>query len=578
MNIVKFEFVCSRPVPLYAYLCNQYLDYPQLDITINVDCNRYVIEASGEQQCLEQLADDIATHFLMSVWLQDSSIALIEQREGSQTAIPCPAAEMPFCEHCMPRFGDNQHAEFGQIGLVCTHCHGEQQLADHLLAMTTDDLAAISKQLITNGQIALTEQLSLSMRPIHSDNRPALLVCNPNTINAQFHLSDRQVLALSSIEKPYITARPIDAHPQLKQPLYDLCFASDRLLVIITEMLRQQGLDWVFIDDKQRPEAMAFIDNHWVEVNQNASHSTEVCSKLKPLHDQACIALPAGKNYLAKHQHDCYQVARATTIPSLKLNDEEMARCAFNSVLLEHQIDKNAAQVFFSRDYGGQIHTLDSKKQSQLFFAVPELPLSGYEIYHQLEQSPQQTVLHKFKQQFPHDYLRLLDLKLTAKRNSFSSLLAVSAVILGLETDTLDSTTLSDALIAAALSHRGPNAPRVDFSLTRGEAHRSLNWCRMLGSLISFRLADDTPNSQQKLAFGIHDSFADYLANWIEHLDQNVGVKHVAITGNDWQNSMLAQRVQLRVGKNFKLITNQMLELEGNNYAVGALRLNKRRL
>lgn len=60
-------------------------------------------------------------------------------------------------------------------------------------------------------------------------------------------------------------------------------------------MLRQQGLDWVFIDDKQRPEAMAFIDNHWVEVNQNASHSTEVCSKLKPLHDQACIALPAGK-------------------------------------------------------------------------------------------------------------------------------------------------------------------------------------------------------------------------------------------------------------------------------------------
>ncbi|WP_394201994.1 NiFe hydrogenase [Shewanella waksmanii] len=584
MNIVKFEFVCSRPVPLYAHLCNHYLTSKQVDITVSFTDNCYLIEASGEQAQLEQLADDIAERFLVSAWLVDSSITLIEQRLGSKTPLPVEPMALAFCQECMPRFGDNQHADFANIALPCPHCQGEKRLNSDTLAASASDLRAMAKHLITHGKLTLGKDIVLSLKPSSVTARPSLLVCNPNTINAQFHLNDRQVLALSSIEKPYITARAIERHPSLDLPLYDLCFANSRILVIIAELLRQQGIDWVYIIEPQRPAPMAYINGAWVSVNQGNPNSDlsplSITSSLDALHENSLIS-HGGYVYRGQHHQQRYQVSveqQPKPLETQNLGDIEMGRCAFNSVLIEHQIEKHAAMVFFSEHHGGQIQTLDGKKQQQLFFTLPKLPQSGYEIFHQLEQSPQQTVLLKFKQQFPHDYLRLLDLKLPDNRQNLRCLHAVAALILGIETPQLSVDQLSDALVANALAHRGSNAPRVDFTLTRGEAHRSLNWCRMLGSLMSFRLADDTPNCQQRLAFGIHDSFADYLANWIEHLDQNVGVKAVALLGDEWQNSALTQRVQLRVGKNFKIITNQRLDIDGNNYAIGALRLNKRRL
>lgn len=125
------------------------------------------------------------------------------------------------------------------------------------------------------------------------------------------------------------------------------------------------------------------------------------------------------------------------------------------------------------------------------------------------------------------------------------------------------------------MAHRGSNSPRIDYPLTKGEAHRSLNWCKTLGSLISFRLADD--RDSHKLAFGMQDSLADFLANWIEHLDLNIGVNSVILAGSEFANEVLTQRLSLRLGKNFPLKINHRLDLDGNNLAVGGLYLKKRR-
>lgn len=125
------------------------------------------------------------------------------------------------------------------------------------------------------------------------------------------------------------------------------------------------------------------------------------------------------------------------------------------------------------------------------------------------------------------------------------------------------------------MRHKGSNAPRVDFPLTRGEAFRSLNWCRTLGSIISFRLAED--GNIEKLAFGMHDSLADFICNWIEHLDQNISIKSVALAGSTFSNELLGKRISLRLGKNFTLNPNQRMDLEGVNIAVGSLFLKQRR-
>ncbi|QYJ99296.1 NiFe hydrogenase [Shewanella alkalitolerans] len=595
MKTIKFEFTCSRQVPLYAHLCNRYLNYGELNIHVGYQGGAYFIEAEGKQSELEGLADDIAQDFLISVWLTDSRIALIDAPTGSKAPLATQPLVQEFCQQCAPHFGDNQAPEFGQLDLACDCCHGERRIHQDYRGLTAGDIQAMYQRLMTQGELELAGGIRLSLSPVdnspdeNSSNkysqRPRLLICNPNTLNAQFHLSDPQVLALSSIEKPLICVRPIKDHPKLAQPLYDLCFAYNRLLVILTEHLRQHGTDWVYLIDPAQGEALAYIDGQWAEIHTNAPSCLRIDSPKQPLHDTVLLA---GKDtyYYASHsdkqgghyllEQGCDVKSRHGAMTPAILGDDDLALCALHSVNLEHGLDKNSAIIYLSRDHGGQIYTLDGKCEAERFFALPELPENGYEIYHQLEQSPQRKVLEKFKQRYPEDYLRLLDLKLPNERHSLSALWAVGAVILGLESRSLSVGDLNDALMAAAMAHRGSNSPRIDYPLTRGEAYRSLNWCKTLGSLISFRLADD--RDSQKLAFGMHDSFADYLANWIEHLDLNLGVKSVALAGSEWVNPLLCQRVALRVGKNFPLKHNQLLEIDGNNHAIGALLLKKRRL
>ncbi|QBF82686.1 hypothetical protein EXU30_08285 [Shewanella maritima] len=157
--------------------------------------------------------------------------------------------------------------------------------------------------------------------------------------------------------------------------------------------------------------------------------------------------------------------------------------------------------------------------------------------------------------------------------------MAVAAAIIGckIHHDSPESITqqLADSFVADAAAYRGNNAPRVDFPLTKGEAHRSINWCKTLGTLMSFRLAGETDTKM--LAFAFHDSLADYLSNWIEHVDQNIGVQHLVLAGSEFDNPVLAQRINLRIGNNTPILVNHQLDLEGANLAVGGIFLAQRR-
>ena len=249
-----------------------------------------------------------------------------------------------------------------------------------------------------------------------------------------------------------------------------------------------------------------------------------------------------------------------------------------NGKLASHKQAKNAAIIYLSHTRPSQIVTCDKKGDTELFFALPELPDNGYEIFHQLDSSPQKAVAQKFKSLFPDDYLKLLSLKLSGRRDNLQSLWAIAAILMGLNhsEETQRPETLSDALMAAAMRYQGANAPRIDYPLTKGEAHRSLNWCKTLGTVLSFRIAGNGDPSQ--LAFAMQDSLADYFANWLEHIDLNIGLQQIALAGDELTNETLCKRISLRIGKNFPLVINRSLDLDGDNLAVGALYAKQRKL
>ncbi len=579
INTISFEFSCSRPVPLYAHLCNQYLKRESFDIHIRHQAGCYFIEAEGEQAGLERLADDIAADFLISTWLTDSKIELIDKLRGSKTPLPHAELQHDYCQHCQPRLGERQSPQFARLDLACDHCHGEQRLSPSGQGLTRSDLQAMARRLLESGCLNLPAGLlssqaaasQLSLRSVQPSGRERLLICNPGALNSHFHLNDSQILALSSVEKPFITARPVAGHAKLTAPLYDLCFARNRALLVLAELLREEGVDWVYIDAPDLATSLVQIGDHWVEVNPDKRVAVCLPCRVEPLHDDAELA-----GYCARWQRGSIRVEPLDSPGVIK--HESMSLCALHSVNLEHQQLKRADAsiiLYFSKTHGGQIDTLDSQQQVEHFFSLPVLPGRGEEIVASLEQGRQGRIWQKFSQRYPETVRRLQSLDLGQSSQTLSGLWAIAAVLLDLGSRSMAVADLSDALIAEAMRHQGTNSPRIDYPLVSNETHSSLDWCKTLGTVISFRLAEE--GNSAKLAFGMMDSLADFLSQWIEFFDNKIGINTVVLAGSEFSNEVLTRRITLRVGKNFPLKFNQLLGIDSNNYAAGALYLHQRR-
>ncbi|MBO1895415.1 NiFe hydrogenase [Shewanella sp. BF02_Schw] len=676
MHNIRFDFVCQRHVPLYEHLCNQYLERNEFNISIGAESEpqtskiRYFIEAFATQAQLEALADEIASDFLLSVWLLDTHIQRIEQHSGQRKPFKIKplysGLPLYFCQHCQPQFGDNQHPSFGDINLQCHHCMGHEKLSRDEKSLTQADIAAMANRLLSHKALPLpilgitlwltppaaifssTIQPSTILPSTISQNaddqrinssqtnapitaitttikyqRPRILVCNPNSLNSHFIVNDSQVLALSSIEKPLLRVRPSSDHPSLLAPLYEIQFAENRLLVILTEVLRQKGINWLHVTHDidlhtsqeallNKPLRLASVNQQWLPITTLGNGTIPLPTNVTCLHDEHHYqddlhtftvqssttdinwrvsdndAKPSNSRSALPLAVPAVLASSCADDSSTITNDITTSLCALNAAVLrcdpnknhhKAQFVKHAAVLYFSQHNTCQIVTLDSQSKPELFFQLPTLPTTGYEICHSLSESPQKSLLDKFKQLFPAEYNQLLDLHIQANDGALSQLMAVATLIIGaypVETaQRVTVTELADKFIALAMAHHGNNAPRIDFPLTKGAAHRSLNWCKTFGSLMSFKLAGET--NLAKLAFAFHDSFADYLSHWVEHLDQNIGVKQLVIAGSEFANPVLTDRVQLRIGKNFPLLVNPLLDLDGVNIAIGGLYLKQRR-
>ena len=496
MNIIRFEFHCDRKVDFYAHLCNQYLYEEALDISIGYEQGCYILEASGEQPKLESLADAIAADFLLSVWLRDTQIRLVKVRTTHRRLLPHDALSLPFCQQCLPQFGDNQAAHFGDVNYPCPCCHGEMRLGQPHQALTLNDLKTLTANLMEQGELWVADAgIKLSLKPFVNESmqeRSQIVVCNPNNLNAHFSLVNHDVLALSSLEKPYILARPIGSHPSLTAPLYDICFAWNRTLVVITELLRQKGIDWVYCHTTTPRLKLTWINHAWASVEHSSpaqghhflydlpsphlvsSHYGEWNAHLRQTMSDEVIELTA------LHCAGYHQEHLLTSDPTLGAAH----RALLAGLTTQSDKDKgtkhrnvHSAVLYFSHSHPSEIVTLDRESSLERFFAMPQLPDNGYDIYHQLESSPQKSLLEKFKQQYPDDYSRLLDLHLPQPTTNLKSLWAIAAIFLGLApAGELHVNQLNDALISAAMSHHGANAPRIDYPLTKGEAWRSHRW------------------------------------------------------------------------------------------------------
>ncbi|WP_063266198.1 hypothetical protein [Shewanella mangrovi] len=539
-----------------------------------------MIEAEGEQAPLEALANELAQDFLLSTYLLESRIVPAAERLGSNKPLKETDAQLPFCQHCQPQFGDNQHANFAQLVLPCSHCHGERVIEDNadLAALQVADLVNLATQLLSGETITLTDvigSIQLGRQPFN-DGDSAVLVCNPNTLSEHFVLENRQVLSLSSIEKPLLLLKP-QPTSGISQSLIPVGFAASRLQQVLCELLRVKGVDWLYIKGAKR-SVFANVLGVDLPVQSQACQLTQAGTGFtlaEPLHESVRFG-----NYVAVASGNRKQPQIISSLSTEQnvwdsTDTRKAAECAALALGAEFGQSSHYALIYFSEQYDSQILVRDDKGSLTSFLTLPKLPANGSAIHAAMQISEHAGVWQKFVGQQPAILERLLALDLNDySAATLNSLWAVAAVLIGLNGESAKS--LATSFVSSAMANCSANSPRIDFPLVKREDGSStIDWTKAIGTLVSFRLAGD--NDEAKLAFAMHDSLADFIANWIERLDLNSGIERVYLAGSDIANPVIVKRLGLRLGKNFPMASSQQQDLDGALLATGALYLRQRR-
>ncbi|KLV03181.1 hypothetical protein ABT56_20745 [Photobacterium aquae] len=576
MKLIRFSFACSRKVPFYAQLCNHYLDYPELQVTIAWHNSCFILEAEGNQSQLEALAASVAKDFLYSIWLTDAKMEEVAERIGSRSALSHLMVQLPFCNHCHPQFSDNQSSLFGQMALECPLCHGEKHVPGEVSLGGLQELAAQLRRCGEAKLIWAGHRYDFRTTPFADGLRAQVLVCNPNRLSAHFAADHHHVLALSSLEKPRVALRAKEDHQTLVHTLYDVRFAWSRALSVLAEVLRQQGMDYLFYHTSDAKMAVAWVNGQWSELAYASQMPlpNPLFGIKEPLHDSATIRGLRADWHKGKVKG---KVMFSSHTPDTS-GRETHALCALHGGNIESGVLRNSAVVYFSDQSPGQLAVLDHRLNTEVFFMLRPLPKTGEQLLHELETRGRSELVGRFTTEYPDAMAEMAYTLFQGERDNLTTLFAAAACVMGLASSGLSKQQLADRVVAAALAYRGKNAHRIDFAFDESSPVSGLDFYQTLASIMAFRLATNGDDSLvPKLAFGIMDSLADYLATWIEHLDGKHGIEQVVLAGNEMGNECLAQRIAVRVGKNFSLFANRRLMLDGSNLSVGALLLKQRR-
>ncbi|WP_394495039.1 hypothetical protein [Shewanella sp. ENK2] len=534
------------------------------------------------------------------------------------------------CQQC---HGENNLKPY-EIGY--SH-HDIAQLATKLIKGDTVELTSDLKA----SSIVQANGIRLSLLPLvaHQLDKkawrqqicPQILVTNPERISRYFHIAPHQVHALSSLEKPSITIlankQPSESESRLSETHYQVCFADSRLLLQLSTHLRLQGIDWLYIDKQQDDLPLSWVNLAWVANKTNAAE-VNIPAPM-PRHD-----IHTYDQYQATYLKETI-TCKSTLLPSgitssphVKIPDTvtpiakvfsgfEAASCALHAGILANSFSASqykatrrhinkqkatsAACIYLSNQHPSCVITQDTSAKHDCFLMMPDIAKSGVSILAELDKNKHQ-ISDKFQQKSSQrcQIIKSVSFSSHNTSNSLERFIAVVALFVLSEADiraitpcnlTTDAETqpltckhiaqLAAKFHQLAQSYNGNNAPRIDFPLcaynganTSESQKRSINWQQTLSSVISFMLADASPAI---VAFGFFDSLADYLSNWMDHLDQEMGLDAVVLAGSDFRYSVLADRLCLRLGKNYPIVVNRLLDLDGANLAVGGLFLAKRR-
>jgi len=594
---IAFKFNYIHDNGLFGRLLARIAERAPLDITIYREKREYGIEATGDQEELETLAELVSAMVPKSLFLKGHTVEAVDVRREPYTADGDEGYvyQVPYCPECQQKVMETLDA-FAPCS-VCGFSDTALSL-EELSSFTQVDASSsetlfstLAERLVEKNEITLptyngVRRLSL-LGEIETDES-GILICDPSDLSSSFLITQGELDTMSMVEKPSVRLKPklrFRSEHDLHRPFYPVFFADDKITLALSIALSRKGIFAVYCDRVPDLCAASALEHHVIVGSGRDMlpwhHHTDLqqlsCCGFKgfeAIGDGSGVRLDRSEKML--DAEGCVRfVADEDVSPDKNSVLFEPAHAVLRSVVLEQELQgKSLCGIYLSRQHHSQICSFSSKigylPMVDFLKETLQDPKTMLTSIAQMDEAGERLVAN-YRKAHPKLFAQIEAARFDRDEQAsmLSRLWAMAAIFIGIS-EGGDLQNACDQLEATALEFGGKSGPRIDYKVLKTEQGYQLDPRLAIRSAMSFKLAGV---DEYLLSFGFIDSLADFIAQQAEMADANIAIDGVALGGSLFENRQLLMRTYNALSPNYRIHRNERLGMDGANVAVGAVTL-----
>lgn len=610
MNLqYSFEYVSNNE--MLEKILLRALKKSEVSGFLSKDDKHLYLNVSAEEEAQTAFSNLLAKELPMSIFLRTTDAKVVETFEQEQYELQKNSAqERAFCPSCLEQVSQPHHEAYYDLFQSCEVCGfesekrgftlneaGEQFIATEPKGFVTL-IAKISEAILAGKRVAIE---SLGSKRVYGlcneanikDVQFDVLVNDVASIAKSFVVQERELFALSSIEKPFINLRfnlLFKEKELTSQKFARVKLADDFLLFFLSQALLKEGISYIAMPHTTEAEVevkllgdKAYAKELCVEVLENnqkliLSGEHGIVPFTKAFHKEgvskACeLVAQADTKLLQLHKGE----EELVTSPSFSLKEEnknsdvvyEAAHGAYLSVLFEQDLfEQKTAGLYVSKSFSDKV-MIHSPKFGLVDYVCIDYNLDAKNIFDAIANMDEtgKSLVENFLTRFPEAQERLNKSTLKLEKANFYNLWALLAVVLGYyEGSSVDEA--AKLVIANANEYNGKKGPRIDYKLEKRDERIVLEPLWAIRTAMSFRLAG---LDEATLCFGVLESLAEYLVGSVEEIHQDHQIDGVCVAGSLLDTKVFTKALHEGLAKNTRVYFNDALPVDYTNLAVGGL-------
>ena len=597
---IAFKFHYIHDNGLFVRLLNRIRELSGLPLLLYREGNYYKIEASGDQDALESLAELITSLIPRSLFLRNYSLEELSDNEKSETAhsesLPENKAPftIPYCPECQAKVIEsfNPFEPCDVCGFSESSLSPEALVAFADIEADTDKhfFTLLANRLLEFGELDLLTYNGIrhfSLLDSSANRGDGILICDPANISERFLITQGELDTLMMVEKPTVRLKPklkFRSEYELNEPFYPVFFADDKVTLALSTVLKEKGVKAIFCDPVPRLRAAAALDEHVI---------VTIGRDILPLHYPLVLEKPAFCEYRGIQAFGdtknlflgaalgnvkepfVHYVANRESSAALSPIRFEPAHAALRSIVIEHGLqEQSLCGIYLSRENPSQICSFAPKiGYTPMAIFSGEILSQPKEIFEAIATMDENgmRLMDNYKKSFPDLYETIEETVFAVDKDvsMVTRLWAMAALFIGIS-ESADPRRASEMLESTAIEFGGKSGPRIDHKVISTDEGYQLDPRLAIRSAISFKLAGV---DEYLLSFGFIDSLADFIAEQAENADANIAIASVTLSGSLFENRQLLMRTYNAISPNYTIYRNKRLSLDDANVAFGAITL-----